>query len=310
MGGLKVLGNWTGQEFAAVSADGHEWISFRVSNVETVTDNFSSTLTANSLSDKLNGIGKNVRELSVNLGGMLESDGIIKQTLGKVVDSISQAAGLDGVWNVLGGGVKVDIPKHWDSSSASFAKVSYTVPCYLPYNNGINRLLNLYLPFACIIAGAAPLATGRHSHTAPFMCTCIDRGRQIVRTGMITDVSIRRGGGNQGWDREGRALMYEIEFTVSSMDEIRAVPIINSTLMGVASDMFTAHESPFQDWLLSVNAVELREAVNKYPRMARSINRSIALAKSNFSSAKLAMGIHDTLTGSIAGIFTEGTNRR
>lgn len=303
------VGSWmrtAGSAFNAGAADGHEWVSFRVSNIETMSDTFSSNLTQNSLADKINSIGKNVRELSVNTGGLLEADSMIRQTIGAAINSINEATGLGGLANALFGGIYLDMPKHWDSSSASFSRVSYTVPCYLPYNNGINRLLNLYLPLACIIAGSAPLATGRHTHTAPFMCTCVDRGRQIVRTGMITDVSIRRGGGNQGWDRNGHALMYEIEFTVSSMDEIRAVPIINSTLMSAASDMFTSHENPFQDWLLSLTAVELRETVNKYPRMIRSLNRSIALIKSGFSPSKLGMIGSETVFGDIIRVFVEG----
>jgi hypothetical protein len=308
------VGSWlrtAGSSFNATTADGHEWVSFRVSNTETMSDSFSSNLTQNSLADKINSIGKNVRELSVNTGGLLEADSMIRQTIGSVVNSINEATGLGGLANALFGGIYLDMPKHWDSSSASFSRVSYTVPCYLPYNNGINRLLNLYLPFACILAGSAPLATGRHTHTAPFMCTCVDRGRQIVRTGMITDVSIRRGGGNQGWDRNGHALMYEIEFTVSSMDEIRAVPIVNSTLMSTITDapkdLFTAHENPFQDWLLSLTAVELREATNKYPRMVRSLNRSAALIKSNFSPAKFGMQMGDTIVGDIFRVFNAGS---
>lgn len=297
-----------GSSYLAAAADGHEWVSFRVSNIETMSDGYSASLTQNSLADKINSIGKNMRELSVNTGGLLEADGMIKNVVGSVINSINEATGFGGLANALFGGMYLNMPKHWDSSSTNFSRVSYTIPCYLPYNNAINRLLNLYLPFACVLAGAAPLATGRHTHTAPFMCTCIDRGRQIIRTGMITDMSLRRGGGNQGWDRDGHALMYEIEFTVSSMDEIRAVPIINSTLMSAASDMFTSHESPYQDWLLSLTAVELREVVNKYPTMIRSLNRSAALLKSNFSPAKLGMILGDSmLTGGIIKIFGEGT---
>ncbi len=305
MNKLRVVGG----AYVAGGADGYEWVSFRVSNIETVSDGFSSNLTANSLADKINSIGKNIRELSVNTGGLLEADSMIRQTVGSVINSINEATGMGGLANALFGGIYLDMPKHWDSSSASFSKITYTVPCYLPYNNAVNRLLNLYIPFACILAGGAPLATGRHTHTAPFMCTCIDRGRQIIRTGMITDISIRRGGGNQGWDRDGRAMMFEIDFTVSSMDEIRAVPIMNSTLKSAVSNMFTAHESPYQDWLLTIAAVELKDAVNKWPMLARNINRGAALFKSNFSAAKLGMHLSEGITGVWMRAFSEGTNR-
>jgi hypothetical protein len=141
--------------------------------------------------------------------------------------------GLSGI-AAAAGAAYVDIPKMWESSSASLPRMDFTMSLRSPYGNKISRLVNLYLPLSMLLAGALPLSTGKQSYTSPFLCEVYCKGRGQTRLGIIDSMTVTRGAGNTGWTQEGEPLGIDISFSVIDLSTIMSVPIASAYGLGSA----------------------------------------------------------------------------
>jgi hypothetical protein len=211
--------------------DGGSFVSFRVNATGSVTDSFQNQTADSEIANKINSMSSQARTTRFDAaGGNLASGGVLGLVGTAVNDAMDFAAGIAGGMGLsglaaLGGSAFVDIPRHWQSASATLARTSYTVNLVSPYGNPVSQLINLYIPLAMLIAGALPLATGRQSYTAPFICELYDRGRCQIRLGIIDSLSVTRGTGNLGFNSEGRALAIDVTFTVADLSSLVYLPI-------------------------------------------------------------------------------------
>ncbi|MBB5409291.1 hypothetical protein HDG34_003232 [Paraburkholderia sp. HC6.4b] len=211
--------------------DGGSFVSFRVNATGAVTDSFQNQTADSEIANKINSMSSQARTTRFDAaGGNLASGGVLGLVGSAVNDALDFASGIAGGMGLsglaaLGGSAFVDIPRHWQSASASLARTSYTVNLVSPYGNPVSQLINLYIPLAMLIAGALPLATGRQSYTAPFICELYDRGRCQIRLGIIDSLSVTRGTGNLGFNNDGRALAIDVTFTVADLSSLVYLPI-------------------------------------------------------------------------------------
>jgi hypothetical protein len=103
--------------------------------------------------------------------------------------------------------------------------MNYTINLVSPYGNRISQLLNLYTPLAMLLAMSLPIATGKQSYTSPFLCEIYDRGRCQSRLAMVDSLSVTRGTGNTGFNRQGHALGIEVNISFMDMSTVLAMPI-------------------------------------------------------------------------------------
>lgn len=226
--------------------DGAAFVSFRVNATGPVNESFSSQFQESEIAQKINGISAQARSARFDLANGNIGDGIVGATLGSAIGAVGNVikGALDSVQlsglAALGGAAFVDIPKSWQSSAASLTRMNYTINLVSPYGNRVSQLLNLYVPLAMLLAGALPLATGKQSYTSPFLCEVFDRGRCQTRLGMIDSLSITRGTGNTGFNREGHAMGIEVNFSIMDMSSILAMPIsqgFSSNAMAAGSEL-------------------------------------------------------------------------
>ena len=211
--------------------DGSAFASFRVNQTGHISESFSNTVADSELQGKVNSASSSARSTSFDFANGNLGDGVIASTAGAAISAakafisgVGDSMGLSGL-AVLGGGAFVDIPKHWQSSSASLPRSTYTIELRSPYGNPISQLQNLYIPLCMLLAGALPISTGRQSWTSPFLVELYDKGRCQTRLGMIDSLSITRGVGNLGFDNEGNALGIDISFSVIDMSSVLHMPI-------------------------------------------------------------------------------------
>lgn len=221
--------------------DGSAFASFRVNFTGPVSESFSNSVTESDLSNKINSMSSSARNTNFSYAGGNVDDGFIGKLVGGIATGIGdfirgEAASLhvSGL-AVFAGAAFVDIPKHWQSSMASLPRASYTINLRSPYGNPISRLLNLHIPLAMLLAGALPIATGKQSYTSPFLLELYDRGRCQTRLGMIDSLSVTRGVGNLGFDKEGHAMGIDVSFSVIDMSSIMTMPISEGISMDVLS---------------------------------------------------------------------------
>jgi hypothetical protein len=221
--------------------DGAGFITLRVDQQATVSETFQNTSTESDVQSAINSASATGRQARFTLanGNVTGTLGSVYNAIAGVVQGAADMVGIGGLAAVAGSAF-VDIPKVWESSSATLPTASYTIELRSPYGTPIARLQNLIVPLAMILAGSLPLATGKQSYTAPFLCELYSQGRQQIRLGMIESLTVTRGSGNVGWTPDGEPLGIDVSFTVVDLSSVMHMPItsnfgiIGAAMMGAA----------------------------------------------------------------------------
>jgi hypothetical protein len=207
---------------------GSEFISFRVESTGTQTESFSNSTKEPTISSEINNIAASARETRFSMfDGNLEGTGIFAAGYGALKDvlsGISQGAGLQGLAQ-LSGNAFVDIPKVWDNSSADFNKLSLTIQLRSPYNDPMSRLQNIIVPMCCLFAMSVPLATGKQSHTSPFLVEYYAQGRAQSRLALVESLSFTRGVGDVGWTNNGAFMGVDVQMTLIDLSSAINMPL-------------------------------------------------------------------------------------
>ena len=229
--------------FRAELDDGSAFATFRVNATGQMSESFSNSVTESEIAQKINGMSSSSRSTMFDFaGGNLVGGGIIGNTVQAIgtaakdlIKGIGDGIGISGL-AALAGSAFVDIPKHWQSSTASLPRANYVVNLVSPYGNPISQLLNIDLPLAMLLAGALPLATGKQSYTSPFILELYDQGRCQTRLGMIDSLSVTRGTTNLGFNNDGHAMAIDVSFSIVDMSSVLTMPIReNFSVLSIAA---------------------------------------------------------------------------
>lgn len=303
-----------GKMLLADVADGSEWVSFKVDYTGAVNESFSSSTSPSSMASKINSASSSARDLRVNLAqgntGILPLDmlGGVLSGVGQVLGGAADIVGVSGI-AVFAGNAFVDIPENWENSTASLPSSNYSITLTSPYGNPVSQMFNIYIPLAMILCGTLPLSTGKASFTSPFLCELYDRGRKITRLGIIDSLTITRGEGNFGFDSEGQAMSIKVNFTVKDLSTVVAMPVFQGWSLNPLKSMFD-FENPFNDYMMTLAGMDLRQVNNRLDMLKYNIDRSVANIDSYFSAANWANMSANTPVGQVASIFMRGTDRR
>ena len=217
--------------------DGALYAIFAVDYVGPVSESFSNSTSQISTGSTINQIGGASRDMRFNMAGGNIAGGALKTItdgandfLKGVLNSVS--FGLDSVVQTLTGGGFIDLPDKWDNSDTSFPDITYKMELRSSAGDVISQLQNIYIPIAMILAGVLPVATGKASYTSPMLCSLFCKGVQKIDLGIIKNVSITRGTGNLGFNRQWKALAVDVSFVVKDLSSIMASPV-NGTIFDI-----------------------------------------------------------------------------
>lgn len=211
--------------------DGSAFVSFRVNATGPISESFSSQAQESEVAQKINSISSQARSTEFDFANGNLVGGAVGAVVGGVMSGVKDlfSGALDSLHlsglAALGGSAFVDIPRSWQSSAAQLPRMNYTINLVSPYGNRVSQLLNLYTPLAMLLAMSLPMATGLQSYTSPFLVEIFDKGRCQSRLAMVESLSITRGTGNTGFNREGHAMGIEVNISFMDMSTILAMPI-------------------------------------------------------------------------------------
>ena len=303
------------QTLTAQWNDGSKFAVFRVEHTGQVQESFGNSVVESELSSKLNGISSQVRDVRFStmdgniMGGI---GGMVQDVVGAGVDLALGAAdgltgGLSNVIQGLAGSGFIDIPKHWQSSSAQLPKASYRMKLVTPYNNPISEIMNIWIPFYMVLAGALPLSTGKASFTSPFLCQVYDRGRLQIRLGMIESFSATRGITNLPWDKEGHALGIELSFSVVDLSSIMHMPIGTGPIKSI--NMTLDEDNILSDYLATLAGMDVNSQIYTAPKAKLALAKMVMQATGLFSASRWAMSVHQFSKWTGVGQVLEGLSR-
>lgn len=270
---------------------------FRVAHTGSQSESFSNSVQASALEGKLNSTSSSFAEHRFTIGDGAALGSIVKGALDLATDAMMGA--LNGVTFGLLGGLKglmgdgyVDIPKHWQSSSASLPRGQYKLILNAPYGNLMTRIMKLFVPFAMIAAGAWPRSLGRESYTGPFLCKLFDTGRCQIPLGMITEFTVQRGTGNLGFNLKGQPLSMEISFTVTDLSSILHMPLTQGAF--IKDPTLMDEESTITNYLATVAGQSIENQIyGSHKAVIRSAKFALGIGIIS-SPAFWAGQIHDT----------------
>lgn len=294
--------------------DGSAFASFRVNYTGPVSESFSSSTAQSDLQSKFNSTSSQARSARFSFADGNLSDGMIGSTVGAIAGAVKDFAvnALDGI-NIsglmaLGGSAFVDIPEHWDSSSASLPSSNYSMTLISPYGNAISQMTNIYIPLCMLLAGALPLATGKQSHTSPFICELYDRGRAQKRLAIIDSLSITRGTSNLGFNKEGNAMAVEVSFTVKDLSSLVSLPIDPGFSFNLLKGVFD-EDNAYQDYLAVLSAMSLDSQIYTFQSFKLNLAKKYRKLDMLTSPSMWMSMVHSSPIGFLD-IFYRGVERK
>ncbi len=267
--------------------DGSQFAVFRVDHTGSVSEAFGNSTAESELAQKLNGISSQFREARFSL-----ADGNIFGDIQKsIVDTVTNIGlgladgvtmGFAGLIPGLGGSGYIDVPKHWQSSSVNLPRGSYTIQLISPYNNPISQMINIWIPFFMLLAGAVPRSTGKQSYTHPFYCQIYDKGRLQSRLAMIESLSIQRGTSNLAFDSTGKALAIDVSLSVVDLSSIMHMPMSSGAL--TETNMTMDEDNVAADYLNVLAGMDLYSQIYPIPQAQLKLTKDLVALKQKSTS--------------------------
>lgn len=295
---------------------GQAFVSFVVDWDASTGESFSNSTKESEIASRMNETSRSARSTLFNIANGNIADNIIANSLetaisgiGSIMSGVAASVGFSGL-AMLGGKAFVDIPDFWDSSSTSLPTSDYTIKLRTPYGNPISILQDLLVPTAMWIAAAAPRTTGRNSWTGPFLLKLWQKGRVQHQLAMVSNLSIRRGTGNVGWNIQQQPLGIDLTISIINLSKLLHVPITSelstSDVLQGWTSMFD-EDTMFTDYMAVLGSLGLAEQY--YPTNRWRLRR--ARARQNFDTYVsvnnlLCWFANDTLPGTIMSMVAQG----
>ena len=228
-GGFDRIRGWAaeGSEYMKADLDyGSQFVTFRVDDTGSVSESFTSQTRESEIQSTLNGFSKGWRSKSFSFAGGNTGIWLLDQAKTAVSGFITgglDAVHLSGLYALMGASY-VDIPHHWEDSMASFPTLSYSCDLIPASGNDLARLISIYTPVSLALAIGLPMSTGGATYTAPFYCQIYDRGRNIIRLGMMDSLSLEWGVTNLGFNNDMKPLSCRMSFGFKDMSNVLHAP--------------------------------------------------------------------------------------
>ena len=293
-------GGWFNEFTSSIDAEmrqGSEFAIFKVDSTGPASESFGNATTESQLSQQLNNTSSSNREARFSIADGNIAPGV-GDAIGAVTDVVSGLAngvtlGAFGGIAALAGNGFFDIPKHWQSSTASLPRANYTMSLISPYGNIISQMQNIYIPLAMIMAGSMPLSTGKYTYTSPFLCQVYDRGRCQITLGMVESLTITRGTSSLGFTNRGKALAIDVSFNIVDLSSLMHMPLSTGAIFG--SDPANDPDNILMDYLSVLAGQDIYSQVYKMPKARIRLATKYAQIRNFISPAQNASMINDSM---------------
>lgn len=329
-GNEKPQGWWSefGNYFDAELRSGSQFAVFKVNSTGSISESFSNSTTESDLSQKFNNVSSQAREARFTFADGNIIGGAVGDVLGKIGSAVTDVAsgilsgvtfGVSDALKGLAGGGYVDIPQHWQSSSARLPTASYTMKLITPYGNPISRLQNIYIPIAMVLAGGLPLSTGKQSYGSPFIVQLFDQGRCQIQLGMIESISITRGTSNLPFNKQGKPLAVDVTFSIKDLSSIMHMPVSTGSLFGALQDVVGAatnsgtnnptmdEDNILMDYLAVLAGQDIYSQIYPLPKAKLKLAKALMQNEKLLSPAYWSAMFHESATSGIMKYLTLGS---
>lgn len=207
-----------------------------------IGESFSNSTTTSSLAETMKSASSSMKQATFMLGvgginNMSDtsflsnlSSGIAQlSSLGSsgIIGRLFSAVG-EGIGTVIGGN-NIDLPEIYDDSSTSGGEETLIFKLVSPYGDRESIFLYILRPLARLMAMSLPRQFGPNSYRSPFLVQAFSKGHFNIQCGIVTNLSIRRGG-NGGESHTINNIPTELEVTMTIKDMYGLVTLSNEYL--------------------------------------------------------------------------------
>ena len=259
---------------------------FKVNAEKEFTETFSNSTQPSLSGEALNSIAAGSRNLQFALAGGNLGPGTsqlmegIKAIGFGAVDAISLdlASGIKGIAT----GKNIEMPEEFAGADSQLPEAQFSMDLSCLYNNPISLLTNIYIPIAMLLAGTLPLMVGQRANSSPLLCEAYLRGGIHKSLGIISSLSITRGGGNYGFDPSGNALRIKVTFSIKDLQPAISAPIVSSGGYLIRG-MDLGNDSAVSEYLTVLAGVSIYDQIYPMPHMKRQVSSLVKDIQAKFS---------------------------
>lgn len=277
-----------------------QWLVLKVDAVDNVSESFSNSTAQSEIQQRLNTLSSGNQSARFSLSdfntGFKGIDAVIKMVK-DTVSGVASGLQLDGLVSLTGTGF-VDIPERWDSSTADFPSASYSLQLRAPYGNLLSQFINIDVPLACLLAAALPISHGNQSFGSPFLCEMYIQGKNVIRLGMISSLSITRGTGNLGWAPDGSTIGVDVSFTIKDLSTVMHAPI--DVALGNPLDPLGGlmpRDSAFHDYMAVLGNMSVFSMTTNLDRIRMLVAAKKTMYSNMFTTGHAISALYDTSPG-------------
>ena len=253
-------------------------IPFYIDTDTSVSESFGNSITESSLASTVNGISDLGRELRFLTGyGSAATDSKwfqqnedVLQQIENINDQVKDILGsgnflssLTKHMNTVASGGRLTFPEIWSDSDFS-RSFNITIKLVSPDANKLSIYLNILVPLFHLIGLVAPqsIPSNPNGYTNPFIVRAIYKSFFNVDMGIITDMSVNKGG-NCMWTVDGLPTSIEVSLTIKDLYNVMS--ITNSTLSNFSYD--TMSNTAQMDYIANLCGINMYK-----PEIGRQIS--------------------------------------
>ena len=211
-------------------------VVFYTEGLTTISDSISNSTTDSQLASTINGFADQAKELRFILGSNSALSGVMNLA-STVTTTITDKMNELGLGNLTGGmlgdlatngvsvimtGGKILFPKIWGDSTFS-RSYSFDIKLRSPDHDPLSVYMNILVPYLHLLGLCLPqsitegaAAKNPNAYNSPFLVRAYSRGQFNINMGIITDMSVTRGGEGQ-WNDAGLPTQIDISITIEDL---------------------------------------------------------------------------------------------
>ena len=290
-------------------------VPFYVDAETNISENWSNSTQASQLSSTINGISDMAKEINFMLGmggTALGLDSVVdadmatnKQNLQDLTDKlIHSSAGsflsnLTSHVSTLAAGGRMYFPEIWADS-----QFSRTYSCHFkfmsPDPSNLSVYLNVLVPLIHLmgLVGPQTLDGNVNAYSSPFLVRAIYKGMFNVDTGIITSMSVNKGGDCQ-WTKNGIPTSIEVDIEIKDLYNVMAITPTTSDLI---CSYDTLNNTALMDYIANLCGINIYK-----PEIRRTIEMWYTINLQNkvgdFFQTDIWGKIQDKVQNLIMGIY-------
>ena len=241
--------------------DANMYVGFRIEKGVDNSEAVSNEIGESSIAQQINAKAQEGREARFGTAnGNFDGGGLVDSfmsAVSNIVSGLADATIGKSIKNIIAGAGVIDIPDVWKSSSFS-KSYHFNVSLRSPYGDPYSIMQNLYIPLAMLIAGGFPRGIGQAAYTAPFVCRAYCKGMFAVPLGMISNMTIKRGADQFGWNTQRLPTCIDISFEIKDLSPAMYLAAGEGGTWEALKEVFAAN-SNFQEYLMTLSGMGLAD---------------------------------------------------